>query len=230
MIGRMQSEPDAQLNRWDRGGWQRDALDQDGAEEEGALARFPRAEMERLYQRIVLGRGAVRGGVVVQVTSPQPRVGVTSVVLGLGRAAVDHSHRRVLLCDGSTGGDLLRENRVIWRRGIGELTDSKNLLGPGLVACALHGEDGGGLGASLQALPQLRSVFDLVLLDVPAVESSSAGLVLAGHVDTTVVVVEAERTRLPMAGELAGRIRQAGGDVAGIVINKRRKNIPEGVY
>ena len=225
MTGRVQGDQDGQLIGA-LGGWHSDALEQQ--ERDHGLVRFPRDDMARLYHRIVQGRGATGRGVAVVVTSPQPRAGVTSVVQGLGRVASERSHRRVLLCDGSAGGDLLRSNRMVWHRGIGALADSKSLLGPGLVACALHGDEAG--GDSESGLQELRGLFDLVLLDVPAVDSAGTGLHLACCADTTVVVVEAERTRLPMAADLAARIRAAGGNVAGIVINRRRKHIPERVY
>jgi len=73
----------------------------------------------------------------------------------------------------------------------------------------------------------LRKDFDLVLIDSPPVARSYDGIVLAVDVDTTLLVVEAERTRAASVRNLRDRIQDMGGQVAGAVLNKRRRHVPK---
>jgi Mrp family chromosome partitioning ATPase len=76
----------------------------------------------------------------------------------------------------------------------------------------------------------LRKDFDLVLIDSPSFERSYDGIVLAADVDTTLLVVEAERTRAAAVRTLRDRIQDMGGHVAGAVLNKRRRHVPDFLY
>jgi Mrp family chromosome partitioning ATPase len=49
-------------------------------------------------------------------------------------------------------------------------------------------------------------------------------------VDGVVLVVEAEKTRWPVAENVRDKIKGSGGNILGIVLNKRRYYIPEWVY
>jgi Mrp family chromosome partitioning ATPase len=76
----------------------------------------------------------------------------------------------------------------------------------------------------------LRKDFDLVLIDSPPLERSYDGVVLAADVDTSLLVVEAERTRAASVRNLRDRIQDMGGHVAGAVLNKRRRHVPDFLY
>lgn len=77
---------------------------------------------------------------------------------------------------------------------------------------------------------KLRERFDLILIDSPPATISADGLVLSSKVDGIVLVVEAEKTRWPVAESVKDRINRSGGKILGIVLNKRRLYIPEWVY
>lgn len=72
----------------------------------------------------------------------------------------------------------------------------------------------------------LRRHADLVVVDSPAAERSSAAMLIAPVVDATVLVVaaEGEDTRAPAA--LRDAIEQAGGRCAGLVFNRARVKAP----
>ena len=53
---------------------------------------------------------------------------------------------------------------------------------------------------------------------------------MASMVDGTVLVVEAEKTRWPVAVNVKERIKQSGGKVLGIAFNKRQYYIPGWLY
>jgi hypothetical protein len=76
----------------------------------------------------------------------------------------------------------------------------------------------------------LRKDFDLVLIDSPPLERSYDGVVLAADVDTSLLVVEAERTRAASVRNLRDRIQDMGGHVAGAVLNKRRRHVPDFLF
>lgn len=76
----------------------------------------------------------------------------------------------------------------------------------------------------------LKVRFDLVLIDSPPLEVSSDGLALARNSDGVVLVIEAEKTRGPVVENLKHSVLEYGGNVLGVVLNKRRYYIPQWIY
>ncbi len=76
----------------------------------------------------------------------------------------------------------------------------------------------------------LRAQFDEVVLDMPATALSRLGLMVASHCDGVVVVLEAERTRAPVAEALVASLRAVKANLLGTVLNKRRYHLPDAVY
>ena len=72
--------------------------------------------------------------------------------------------------------------------------------------------------------------FDLVLVDAPPLTRSWQSVFAAPAVDVTLMVVEAEKTRAPTAINTMDRIAAAGGEVAGVIFNRRRFHIPRAIY
>ena len=77
---------------------------------------------------------------------------------------------------------------------------------------------------------RLRKEFDLIVIDSPAVSTTVDGLALCSCVSGVVLVVEAEKTRSPVACNAKNCIIQSGGNLLGVVFNKRRYYIPEFIY
>ncbi len=76
----------------------------------------------------------------------------------------------------------------------------------------------------------LKNRFELIVVDSAPASGSAEGVSLACTADGVVFVVEAERTRRPVAKNGLDAIRKAGGNVLGVVFNKRRYYIPESIY
>jgi hypothetical protein len=196
---------------------------------------FPLNEMAKLYQRI---RAAcpVEKGLVIEVIAPHAKAGTTSIAHGIATVAAQLSSQRVLLCDGTGTGDLLRINKVVMRRSLERLAAYEGFSIPiGLVSCALDSnvtqyEMIAAVPRYADALRKFRNVFDLIVIDVPASNTSELGPALARHVDASVVVVETNKTRAPLVKSLLGVISANGGRVAGLVLNKRVRHIPNFVY
>lgn len=77
---------------------------------------------------------------------------------------------------------------------------------------------------------QLRDRFDLVLADSPPAAQSPDGLALCNKVDGVILVLEAEKTRWPVAEKVKEDILDHGGNLLGVILNKRQYYIPHFIY
>lgn len=76
----------------------------------------------------------------------------------------------------------------------------------------------------------LKERFDLILVDSPPATVSSDGFAMFRRADGVVIVVEADKTRWPVVQSVREKVQQHGGNVLGLVLNKRRYYIPEFIY
>lgn len=76
----------------------------------------------------------------------------------------------------------------------------------------------------------LKDRFDMIILDTPPATLFPDGLAMVRQVDGVILVVEAEKTRWPVALRVKDKIIKNGGNLLGIVFNKRRFYIPEWLY
>jgi protein-tyrosine kinase len=76
----------------------------------------------------------------------------------------------------------------------------------------------------------LSKTFALIVIDAPALQTSSDGIAFAQASHQTVMVVEAETTRKEVADNLHHTLVSANATVAGVVMNKRKFYIPEKLY
>lgn len=110
------------------------------------------------------------------------------------------------------------------------LTPREDGVHVALVGSVGAGEPGWKLLRRPELWSSLRQHFDLVVLDMPPIEVSRAGLKVAVACDGVVVVVEAEKTRAPVVRDLIDRLRAVRGNVLGTVLNKRRYHLPSRLY
>jgi Mrp family chromosome partitioning ATPase len=76
----------------------------------------------------------------------------------------------------------------------------------------------------------LKERFDLLIVDSPPATSFPDGIGLVSFVDGVILVVEAEKTRWQVALNVKEKILQHGGNVLGMVFNKRKLYIPNFIY
>ncbi len=76
----------------------------------------------------------------------------------------------------------------------------------------------------------LKQEFDLILIDSPSGDVSTDAFALSPKVDGVILIVEAENTRWPVANDVKERIIKHGGNVLGVILNKRKYYIPEFIY
>jgi protein-tyrosine kinase len=181
---------------------------------------------------------------IVQLVSANPGEGTSTVARGLAEAAAAIGNARVLLCDATAGHDAFRHfgmsveiknlNDVI-SEGLDLRLAIEPIPGRGFAICALA-DPGAGAHVAVNVdafdpvLDALRKQFDLIVIDSPPLNRGVLGAALAKKSDGVVVVVEAEKTRIPVVGEARRVIEINGGNVLGVVLNKRRFHVPRFVY
>ncbi len=200
------------------------------------------ARMEGLYQSICSMLPSDRGRIVGFIGA-HSGAGATSVSAELARVAEKGHGATVLLVDTDSHGgaacgrfglkpatgiqDALANNRPVEEAIV--QSGSSHLY---LSVLSTYGMSGAHVDAkSLRAaLDRLRDEFDFILFDAPPAMESATGLAISGLVDGMILVVEAEKTRWQVAESVRDAIEKQGGNVLGVVLNKRQYHIPEFVY
>ena len=80
------------------------------------------------------------------------------------------------------------------------------------------------------AIDAVASAYDWILVDGPPVLESPDAATLGAVTDGVVVVVQAGRTKRPVLSRAVDLVNRSGGNVLGIVLNRRRLEIPEFIY
>jgi Mrp family chromosome partitioning ATPase len=200
-------------------------------------------EMVLLYQHIdSLLHDSPRK--VVQFIAAREGEGTSTVVREFARTSAMMLGKSVFLLD----ADKPNLPSEVFADGPPEGRDGNDPATPGTVEKAISRVDRS--GASVCLIPQgstflrkhfyspqiedfwenLRRQFELVLIDSPSFAASPDGIAISRRVDGVVLVLEAEKTRWPVAENLIEQIRKNDGNILGIVFNKRRFHIPEFLY
>ena len=189
----------------------------------------------RLLQQLRQHRNA---GVVAQFVASAKGEGTSSLVRDLALAAIRVAGARVLLLDLDPPGNL---QLATLGREFGLPSEAYTTVKGVSGEAVMHRLAGGALHVSETIapprgvsewcghFPAMREQFDLVLIDSPAADQFYEAILLAPEVDTSVLVVEAERTRDAAARNLRDRILDVGGAIAGVLLNKRRSHLPEAI-
>lgn len=77
---------------------------------------------------------------------------------------------------------------------------------------------------------ELKQKFDFILIDSSAASVSPDCLAITRNADGVVLVVEAEKTRWQVVESIKSKIEKNGGNIIGMVLNKRRYYIPKSFY
>jgi Mrp family chromosome partitioning ATPase len=77
---------------------------------------------------------------------------------------------------------------------------------------------------------ELREIFDLIVVYSQSGLSNPLATILSGLAETSIIVAEEGRTRIPIIKDLRRLVNMHGGHVAGIVLNKCRFHIPHFIY
>lgn len=180
---------------------------------------------------------------VIQFISSQPGEGVSTVVREVAKTAALRLGRNVLILDAAHHNpsqhlnfnlknpavrDAQLQNIDTFRR-VCYQTVNANLC----IATFPNSADNFWLGDTRSVvtfLTDLKNKFDLILIDSSPGLTAAESVALSRHVDGVILVVEAERTKWFNAERLKEKIMSNGGNILGVVLNKRRYYIPRSIY
>jgi exopolysaccharide biosynthesis WecB/TagA/CpsF family protein len=200
-----------------------------------AAALDPRA-VDDLVARIDADMPAHRSRVVGFLASSSGE-GTTTLAAAYARANAEAMGRSVLLLSTAQPPDD-RLSVIEAIRDGQRITEALIKRGPSLTeACLGVGASGDArrnaawnLLASAELWRALRDSFELVVVDMKAVDRSDAGLKVAPLCDGVVVVLEAARTRAPVVTQLLANLNAVHARVLGTVLNKRQFHLPARLY
>jgi capsular exopolysaccharide synthesis family protein len=75
-------------------------------------------------------------------------------------------------------------------------------------------------------LDKIQSLFDFIIIDVPAFANALDALLLVPHVEGCIMVVQAERTGKSAVLKARQQIEEAGGKILGLIFNREKQHIP----
>lgn len=81
-----------------------------------------------------------------------------------------------------------------------------------------------------EKLKMLSQMFDCIILDAPPVNNSVETKVMSKKVDGTILVIESGRIRRQSAIKAKKDLEQAGANIVGVILNRRKHYIPESIY
>jgi hypothetical protein len=179
-------------------------------------------------------------GVITQFIAPEPDAAIESVAYDLAYISAAWLGKRVLLVNGigmhfdvsDQPASQRLEPSLAGRAGLGNLEDSiTRVVGLELYQMRFPSMRGAlDLAPTLRQIPEflsrLRSSFDLVVIASPAASEAPMGVLLSRYVDGNILVLEAGRTRAPVASELRDSLSASGGAVVGVVLTCYRSPLP----
>lgn len=179
-------------------------------------------------------------GVIAQFLAPEPDAVIEAVVYDLAYVSAAWLGKRVLFVNGSNmkmdagepEGSLQLESAFAGRPNFIDIdTAVTRVVGLDLYQMAFPSMRGAlDLAPTLRWMPEflerLRESFDLVVIASPAASEAPMGLLLSRFVDGNILVLEAGRTRAPVAVELKESISASGGALVGAVLTRYRSFVP----
>jgi len=82
----------------------------------------------------------------------------------------------------------------------------------------------------VKTLQSMREKFHYVIFDVPPVTIYTESIVIASKVDGVILVLQADKTRQQVALRAKQEMENAGANILGVILNKRKHYIPEWIY
>ncbi len=181
----------------------------------------------------------------IGITSCYDREGVTTLAAHLAAAAATSTNHRVLLVEANVGWPFL--HRMFPIDHVPGLVESVSGDASGtihvqqtpianlsvLTAGAVDGDPTRVYGATegfRTLIDELQRDFQLVVFDMPAIGDGCPAINLYRLLDGVIMVVESERVNWRVAQRAQQTLKQAGAELLGVVINKRKQYVPGWLY
>ena len=179
-------------------------------------------------------------GVIAQFVAPEPDAAIESVVYDLAYISAAWLGKRVLFVNGvgmrfddtERGRPTRQEPTLAGHTSFHDIESSiTRVVGLELYQMKFPTMRGAlDLAPTLRQIPEfltrLRDSFDLVVIASPAASEAPMGVLLSRFVDGNILVLEAGRTRAPVAAELRDALSASGGAVVGAVLTRYHSNVP----
>lgn len=195
------------------------------------------AELRRLRDAILLStvREKSAGGLTIGICGAQGSEGASTLAILLALSLGECVHRRVALLDGRFNiqrfqllADILglSRNSVSLHKGSNEVVGYYNEAHPNIYFLRNAGAE-----RSMQFfsdkrlgifLSDLRQNFDFTVMDLPPLLEDTSSLFVAPHLDRLYLVTEPGKTSVSTVGKCVQSVRQAGGQLNGVILNKQR--------
>jgi Mrp family chromosome partitioning ATPase len=207
-----------------------------------AKSLVPQLELlKHQIQRLLTGESGKP--VTVAITSCEAGEGVTTLASNLAASLANDSEVEVLLVDGNSSDkgiqkylrekDLTEVSRMPddtlpadWP--VHQATENLGVLSarkqknPDGIDTFFHGVNG--------SLDKAKEKYQFVILDCPPIRRMYSSLHLFKKVDGVILVIEAEKVRYEVIEREVNMLKEAGANVLGTVLNKRRFPIPKFIY
>jgi Mrp family chromosome partitioning ATPase len=198
-----------------------------------------RQPMEALYQSLESALPAIATKIVL-FSASRSGEGTTTIVREFAMTLSLVFKASVLVVDANPNHGAVHACGVAEAPALSELLrslqarDAEGIKQPGVTVAIFDPEvanSPAGQGTTGVSLGDaLRSHFDYVLFDAPALGSSATAVSLARHVEGVVIVIDSERTRWPVVENTKKAYESTGAKVLGVILNKRAFYIPNWVY
>jgi Mrp family chromosome partitioning ATPase len=179
-------------------------------------------------------------GVIAQFVAPEPDAAIEAVVYDLAYVSAAWLDKRVLFVNGTGMRFDMKDHASSHRQepvlaselDVGDIESAiTRVVGLELYQMTFPSMRGAlGMAPALRRMPmfldRLRDTFDLVVIASPPASEAPMGILLSRFVDGNILVLEAGRTRAPVAAELRNSLSASGGAVVGAVLTRYRSPIP----
>jgi Mrp family chromosome partitioning ATPase len=175
---------------------------------------------------------------VLAVTSSYRGEGVTSVATGIAYTISLYDRENVLLVDSNLHHPQIdRVSGVNRPEGLYEISIGNTALGNTHDINRLLQNDTPQIPQLMNTdtykslIPSVEKLnYRLIVLDLPCVQEGASATKSASLADGVVLVVESEKVRSEAILRVHDKLEQAGANILGIVLNKRRFYIPRWLY
>ncbi len=183
-----------------------------------------------IYNVLQQRRDPSAPGIAICFTSCSQGEGVTHVVRALANELGEHSPHRVVRVDLSyLQTQMLPATELAGQVSTTEFGNLSELRGHDNVPKTRSAWQGSWQYRE-DCIQSLRSQFEYVLVDCPALRTGGDVLSVAPLVDGVILIVEADRTTKEQVLHAEHQIESAGGKCAGHILNKRKYVVPKWLY
>ena len=188
----------------------------------------------------LLSATAGKLSVTLLVTSARAGEGRTTTAVAIAHALATESNAKVLLVDADTVAPTLHTHFGIEKTpGLSECSEGEQKIAetgierlsvmpagnaPEQTARFLSGD------GIVPLLAEWSDLYDHIILDTSPAPATPTPSLLAPHVNGILLVAECERTKWQVLETAQEKLIGAGGNVLGVILNKRRYYIPKFLY